>query len=167
MANAVRDIFLQPGEYRVADRGCRLHTILGSCVSITLWHPTLCVGAMCHFLLGERPGTRPRELDPRYAEEATALMMTGLVRLGARAEECQAKLFGGGNMFPGHERTSEPSVGERNGATARRLMREHGIPIVSESLFGVGHRRIIFDVASGDVWSRQYRPGVTGIKEST
>ena len=28
----------------------------------------------------------------------------------------------------------------------------------AESLFGVGHRQIIFDVSKGDVWSRQVRP---------
>ena len=33
-----------------------------------------------------------------------------------------------------------------------------GIPIVSESLFGVGYRRIIFDIDTGDVWSRQVEP---------
>jgi chemotaxis protein CheD len=37
-------------------------------------------------------------------------------------------------------------------------MQAHGIPIISESLFGVGHRQIIFDVGTGHVWSRQVKP---------
>ena len=40
---------------------------------------------------------------------------------------------------------------------ARRLLLAHRIPVHSESLFGVGHRQIVFDVASGDVWVRQTR----------
>ncbi len=152
------NIFLQPGEYRVAGRHCRLHTLLGSCVSITLWHPGLIVGAMSHFLLSERSGSVAPELDGRYAAEATTLMLQALGRHGARGEECQAKLFGGGNMFPLQSRGDEPRVGEKNGHAARQLMRDCGIPIVSESLFGIGHRRIIFDIDTGDVWSRQVEP---------
>jgi chemotaxis protein CheD len=49
-------------------------------------------------------------------------------------------------------------VGRRNGSVARTLLSSAGIPVVSESLFGVGHRQIIFDVAQGHVWSRQIRP---------
>lgn len=150
-------VLLQPGEYVVAGRGHRLQTLLGSCVSITLWHPRLLVGAMSHFLLAERPGRPSKTLDARYASESTALMLAALHRRGVRAQECQAKLFGGGNMFPLHSR-EEPGVGERNGQAARQLMHLHGIEIVSESLFGIGHRSIIFDIESGDVWSRQVAP---------
>ncbi len=45
-------------------------------------------------------------------------------------------------------------VGRTNGETARRLLEFHGIPIVSESLYGAGHRQIVFDVDTGDVWVR-------------
>jgi chemotaxis protein CheD len=41
---------------------------------------------------------------------------------------------------------------------ARRLLRDRGIPIVSESLYGEGHRKIIFDVSTGDVWARRSVP---------
>ena len=69
-----------------------------------------------------------------------------------RAADCQAKIFGGGNMFPAR-RTVE--IGRRNGEAARVLLQARGIAVVSESLFGDGHRQIAFDVATGDVWARQ------------
>ena len=132
--------------------------MLGSCVSITLWHQRLHVGAMCHFLLASRPLGASGRLDARYAEDAIVLMLRGLQRYGAQRDEYQAKLFGGGNMFPHSGRDGEARVGERNGLAARRLIQERAIPIVSESLFGCGHRRIVFDLASGAVWSRQVEP---------
>lgn len=133
--------------------------MLGSCVSITLWHPRLHVGAMSHFLLATRAGDVTAELDGRYAAEATSLMLLALARYGVVPRECQAKLFGGGNMFPHHTRQGvESSVGYKNGLAARLLMQERGIPIASESLFGNGHRRIVFEVDTGDVWSRQVEP---------
>ena len=146
------DIFLQPGDYFVGDAGFRLRTLLGSCVSITLWHPRLCVGAMSHFLLpGRFAGEQP---DARYADDALMLMVQGLRENGVRATECEAKIFGGGNMFPGQQQRGA-SIGEKNGLAARAMLAERGIPVLSESLFGFGHRQILFDIATGDVWSRQ------------
>ena len=149
---------MQPGEYRVADGENRIHTLLGSCVSITLWHPRLRVGAMCHFLLATRPTRAAGQLDARYAEDALTLMLRGLQRYGAEPKEYQAKLFGGGNMFPRSPGDGGARVGEKNGVAARLLIQQRSIPVVSESLFGDGHRRIIFDIASGAVWSRQAKP---------
>ena len=153
------DIFLQPGEYFVADSDYQIRTMLGSCVSITLWHPPTRQGAMSHFLLPTRgASTRKQELDARYGDEALKLMLTDLRRLGVPLAQCEGKIFGGGNMFPGKLRAGAMNVGQRNGEAALLLLREHGIPVVSESLFGIGHRQIIFDVSNGDVWSHQVAP---------
>jgi chemotaxis protein CheD len=153
------DIFLQPGELFVGDKDYQIRTILGSCVSITLWHPALRMGGMSHFLLPTRSSaSADAELDGRYGDEALRLMLDELQRYGLRPEDCEAKVFGGGNMFPGHERAGSMLVGQRNGEAARELLQYRGIPVVSESLFGNGHRQIIFDVSNGDVWSRQIAP---------
>lgn len=151
------DIFLQPGEYFVADAEYQLRTMLGSCVSITLWHPISRIGAMSHFLLPSRGSSAApvQELDGRYGDEALELMRQDLQRAGVRVGQCQAKIFGGGNMFPKHARAERMHVGRKNGEAARRMLQQHGIPIVSESLFGIGHRQIIFDVSNGDVWAYQ------------
>lgn len=150
------DIFLQPGEYFVGNAECRIRTLLGSCVSIILWHPVRRVGALSHFLLSSRGVDPAPELDARYGAEAMRLMLRELKRLNVSATECQGKIFGGANMFPQQIKAGRPNVGQRNGETARDLLHSHGISIVSESLFGVGHRQIIFDVKSGDVWVRQF-----------
>ena len=166
MAGGVlNDVFLKPGEYAVGDACCRIRTVLGSCISIALWCPSLQLGAMSHCLLPTRGrvgmqevrGLELRGLDARYADEALHLMLHELGRRQVRAAACSAKIFGGGNMFPGQRGAGVP-VGRRNGEAARKLLRAHGIEVVSESLFGDGHRQIVFDVASGDVWARQLPP---------
>lgn len=151
------EIFLQPGEYFVGDADYLIRTLLGSCVSIALWHPSLRIGAMSHSLLARRDARPASEFDGRYGEEAMWLMLQELNRAGVPTSGCQAKIFGGGNMFPQHARSAATNVGKRNGESARSLLQSHGIPIVSESLFGVGHRQIIFDVGTGHVWSRQVK----------
>ena len=162
---ARNEVFLQPGEYAVGDASCRIRTVLGSCISIALWSPALRVGAMSHCLLSTRGragvtlarGLELRDFDASYADEALHLMLHELERRQATANQCRAKIFGGGNMFPGRKATG-PQVGRRNGEAARVLLEAHGIELVSESLFGVGHRQIVFDVATGDVWARQLAP---------
>lgn len=61
-------------------------------------------------------------------------------------------------MFPHHVKNGSLHIGRKNGETARRLLRSHGIGLVSENLFGIGHRQILFDISSGDVWVRQVKP---------
>jgi chemotaxis protein CheD len=152
------EIFLHPGEYCVVDARYRIRTLLGSCVSITLWHPARRIGAMSHCLLSSRGAAATDELDGRYADEALSLMLRDLALQHVMPSDCQAKLFGGGNMFPHYTNGAAHNIGQLNGDGARLLLRSHGIPVVSESLFGIGHRRIIFDVATGDVWAAQTDP---------
>lgn len=153
------DIFLQPGDLFVADANFRIRTLLGSCVSITLWHPVARVGGMSHFLLPSR-GARSRECDwdGRYGDEALQVLLRDLRQAGVEPTQCKAKIFGGGNMFPDHPVAGNIPVGQRNGEAARALLAAHGIPVVSESLFGDGHRQVIFDIGTGDVWMNQVRP---------
>jgi len=99
---------------------------------------------------------REATLDGRYGDEAIFLMFKELVRHGVAPAECEAKIFGGASMLPGGMNDTL-HVGRKNGNAAQRLLRELHIPVVSESLYGQGHRNIIFDIASGDVWARQIR----------
>lgn len=152
-------VFLNPGEYFVGDARHRIRTLLGSCVSITLWHPELRIGAMSHFLLSERSAKISGPLDARYGKEALSLMQTELMRHGVNPKACTAKIFGGGDMFPQHRGMANAAqIGRRNGEAARSLLEAQGIRVSSESLFGVGHRKIMFDVKSGHVWARQVKP---------
>lgn len=153
------EVFLQPGDLFVGDADYQIRTILGSCVSITLWHPGLRIGGMSHFLLPTRAGTaNPEELDGRYGDEALHQMLVQMRAMGVIPSQCQAKVFGGGNMFPKHIHPGFINVGQRNGEAARKLLQHNGITVVSESLFGNGHRQIIFDISKGDVWAHRVRP---------
>ncbi|WP_292428950.1 chemotaxis protein CheD [Methylobacter sp.] len=150
------DIFLHPGDYYFADRDTRIRTILGSCVAMTFWHPQLLVGGMCHYMLPERgsehkSGNRPAP-DGRFADAAIALLLAEIDTVGAPYREYQIKLFGGGNMFPKNGNTTQ--LGMQNIGAARRLAKHYGFTCVAEYLGDFGHRNIIFEVWSGEVWVR-------------
>jgi len=159
-----KEIFLQPGEFFVGDASHRIRTVLGSCVSVTLWNPIEKVGAMSHFLLATRSAGAGlsagslRGMDGRYGDEALQLMLHELRRRGTQPALCQAKIFGGGDMFPRRRVRGALAIGRRNGEAARQLLQARGIEVISESLFGEGHRQIAFDVNTGHVWARQLPP---------
>jgi len=153
----VQETFLRPGEYFVGGNG-RVRTLLGSCVSVTLWHPHTRTGAMSHFLLWSRGGVPPGSApDGRYGDEALRLMLSGLARRGVDHLQCQAKVFGGGNMFSHVAVGRMQLIGESNGQQAHALLAHLGIRVVSQSLFGDGYRRICFDVRTGDVFVSHVR----------
>jgi chemotaxis protein CheD len=155
------DIFLQPGEVYFGERDTRIRTLLGSCVAITMWHPGLLAGGMCHYMLPGATGGKRTQLDGRYADEALALMLQEVRKVHTTPEEYQVKLFGGGHMFSAHQNASSEHVGSKNVDMARLLMKRHGFKIHAEHLGGVGHRNLMFDLWNGHVWMRHQPPTTT------
>lgn len=149
-----REIYLHPGEWAFGGSDLVIRTLLGSCVSITLWHPKLRVGGMCHYMLGPRAHERIHHFSGKYADEALLLMVREALGTGAKISAFQAKLFGGGAMFPS-KGSGGSSVSEDNVDAAHRLTRQLGLQLVAEDLGGDAHRVLVFHVASGEVFVRQ------------
>jgi chemotaxis protein CheD len=162
-AGAVSEVYLQPGGLWFGDGDVRLRTLLGSCVAITLWHPRQRCGGMCHFMLPGRPAaTHTTPADGRYAAEAMDWLVQRVAASGLHLVEFQAKLFGGGRMYPdGAGRLPSGSmfaVHERNVDAARALLTGHRLVAVAEHLGGVGHRELRFELATGEAWLRHTVP---------
>ena len=94
------DIFLHPGDFYFGDKETRIRTLLGSCVTITLWHPRLQIGGMCHYLLPMKHHNKQTALDGRYADDAIKLFLQELHRTGTWPADYEVKMFGGGDQFP-------------------------------------------------------------------
>ncbi len=144
MAN--EKVFLLPGEYTVKRTSCELATLLGSCVSVTLWHPVKCHSAMCHFLLANNPGHPEKG---RYGDTAIELIITTMSRLDSNTKALRAGIYGGGAVT-GHL-GSTTTIGERNIDVARNALHEAGIKVVEEHVGGEQGRRIYMDSMTGVV----------------
>lgn len=145
---ASHERFLNPGDLRGGFRNVVFGTLLGSCVSITLWHPRHQFGCICHYILPT--GMVSKTQDGRYGDSAFAMMQKELIKHGIRITECVAKIFGGGRMFSSE--SSAQDVGERNIEKARSLLHAAGLTITAENVGGDGYRRLYFDVSTGEVW---------------
>lgn len=49
VATPDREVYLRPGDFCFGEGRLRITTLLGSCVSVVLWHPTQAHGGMCHY----------------------------------------------------------------------------------------------------------------------
>ena len=154
MENGTRKVFLHPGDFVFGEPGTHIHTVLGSCIAICLWHPVLRIGGMCHFVLPFRPKTQsvPTELDGRYGEEAMKMFDMAIKLHQTTYKEYQAKIFGGANMFGRAVSPTEALIGEKNADKAMQLLMKRNAAITVVHVGEQGHRRIVMDVGTGDVW---------------
>jgi chemotaxis protein CheD len=164
------DIFLQPGDFYFGDRETRISTLLGSCVAITLWHPKRLIGGMCHYML-PTPQFRKDllQLNGKYAEDAMTMFLQEIKAAGTSPSEYQTKIFGGGHMFsktinPPHcslsysnciDSYSCKNIACKNALIAPYLLQKQGFSINNHDLGGTQHRKVIFELWSGDVWLRK------------
>lgn len=149
----VMEIFLQPGEFYFSGRDTRIRTILGSCIAVVLWHPKLKIGGMCHYVLpGLRKARRANELDGKYADDAILMFMEELARSGTHPRDYVVKMFGGGSQFPSMACPAAMNVADRNVEVGHRLLAHHGFRLQADHLGDTGHRNVVFDIWSGDVW---------------
>lgn len=153
------EVFLQPGELCFGDRRTRIRTLLGSCVALVFWHPQRLIGGMCHYLLPSRRFGRPGNLDGCYGDEAIALLLSEIRAAGARPEEFDIRLFGGGAMFPGLYRgRAGAAVGRKNVEAARQIIGGYRLAFTAEHVEGNGYRNLVFDIRTGQVALRHRSP---------
>jgi chemotaxis protein CheD len=154
MKHALRKIFLHPGDFLFAEPGTHIHTVLGSCVAITLWHPHLRIGGMCHFVLPSRPyGKMSGAPDGRYGDEAMMLFDQAVRLHRTSYPQYQAKIFGGADIcVAADDITLDETIGERNAAAAMQFLMKRNVDVRVVHVGEEGSRRIAMDMVTGDVW---------------
>jgi len=156
LKHANKKIFLHPGQFSFTEKDVHIHTLLGSCIAITLWHPRLHIGGMCHFTLPSYIGepVSNRKLSGRYADDVMQMFRHEAERYNTILSEYDAKVFGGGNMIRLKGENVDNTIGTKNASAAMKLLMQENINIMVMHVGEFGHRRIAFDVMTGDVWVR-------------
>ncbi len=131
-----------PGEYYVTRDDMMVMTVLGSCIAACIWDPLARVGGMNHFMLPEGGG----DTSGRYGSYAMELLINEMIKLGARREAMQAKVFGGGQVM--HSFTTM-NVGERNTEFVLDYLHTERIAIVSKDVLDIHPRKVCYFPATG------------------
>jgi len=132
-----------PGEYYVAEDDIMIMTVLGSCIAACIWDSKVRAGGMNHFMLPEGDGV---EASGRYGSYAMELLINRLLKVGARREFMQAKVFGGAQVMAGF---TSMNVGERNTHFVLDYLSTERIPVVSQDVLDIHPRKVCFFPISG------------------
>lgn len=133
-----------PGEYFVANEDLVIQTVLGSCIAACIWDGKVRVGGMNHFMLPDGEGGG--DGSGRYGSYAMELLINEMLKLGARRETMQAKVFGGGAVMAGF---TTMNVGERNTKFVLDYLATERIPIVSQDVMDIHPRKVCFFPVTG------------------
>ena len=147
---------IRPGEYYATGRDMVLVTVLGSCVAACIRDPRLGIGGMNHFMLPDcaQQNDAPASASARYGVHAMEMLINQLVKLGARKNGLEAKVFGGGNVLKG---LTVANVGQRNADFVLQYLGTEGIPVLAQDLVDVYPRKVYYFPRSGRVRVKKIR----------
>ncbi|RBA24151.1 chemoreceptor glutamine deamidase CheD [Herminiimonas fonticola] len=139
-----------PGEYYYTGKDMLIVTVLGSCVSACIRDRITGVGGMNHFMLPDGGGDAdsPISASARYGTYAMEVLINDLLKAGAKRENLEAKVFGGGAVLRGF---SSMNVGERNAQFVRDFLKIENIRVVAEDLNDIHPRKVYYFPRSGKV----------------
>jgi chemotaxis protein CheD len=130
-----------PGEYFVSGDDLLIMTVLGSCIAACIWDSKARIGGMNHFMLPEGD-----DGSGRYGSYAMELLINEMLKMGARRETMQAKVFGGGAVMAGF---TTMNVGERNTKFVLDYLATERIPVVSQDVLDIHPRKVCFFPVTG------------------
>lgn len=137
-----------PGEYFVTDKGILLVTVLGSCVAACIRDTKTGMGGMNHFMLPDDGGRETVGASARYGTYAMEVLINHLLKMGARRNSLEAKVFGGGAVMAS---LTSSNVGTRNAEFVLNYLKVEKIPIVAKDLLDSYPRKVYYFPDSGRV----------------
>ena len=137
-----------------------ISTVLGSCISVTMFFRRFRIGAMCHALLPGKEGGA--ESDPfRFVDHAITHMVREFVRLGVRKRDIEVKLFGGSDVLITRDKNA--TVGNQNVRRAFEIIEREGLTLLARDVRGEVGRKIFFNTGTGEILLRRIKQIEMGV----
>lgn len=150
-------VFLKPGELFLSRDPAIVSTVLGSCVSITFFEPSVRLGAMCHVMLP----SGPMDDGFKFLDSTLGYMVEKISGMGIRLASCEVKMFGGADvLLPRELEGRRLSVGSQNIQEAQRRLDALGIIPKASDVGGKHGRKLFFNSHTGDVFLKKVQKTV-------
>lgn len=137
-----------PGEYFVTRDDMVLVTVLGSCVAACIRDRERRMGGINHFMLPAGNEHDPLATSARYGVYAMEILINHLLKMGARRQNLEAKVFGGGRVMAA---LTQSEVGDRNAEFVLDFLRAERIPVVAQDLLDIYPRKVYYFANTGRV----------------
>ncbi|WP_102797182.1 chemotaxis protein CheD [Bowmanella denitrificans] len=145
-------IYLAPGGYATGRRLSRQYsTILGSCVSLVLWHPATGFFAICHYLMvhAKAGAISPLSMG-KYAELILPHFQRQVQKAGLVAGDVQASLYGGAGNARTRGLARHFQVARCNVDYADAFVQQQGWQLFNRDVGGEQGRKLLFDSHTGE-----------------
>ncbi len=150
----IEKYFLKPGDLVAVEESVVVTTVLGSCISITMFHANSGAAAICHAMQPRGGGSE----NFKYVDSSVQYMVQFFSRRKIPREEIQVKLFGGADMFKSAEqKICCATVGSQNITAALQCLKANGLVPITRDVGGRMGRKLIFKTDSGDVFLKRLR----------
>jgi len=163
-------VYLKPGELYIGEKPAKVSTVLGSCVSVTMFSKRLRIGAICHGALPHcREMRRCHDLCKetfKYVDCSVHYMLGRMRSFGCKDSEIEIKLFGGADTLSSKK---ENTIGSMNVKMALEIIRQENLRVIAADVGDSFGRKIFFMTHTGDVYLKRLinnvaigqAPGVT------
>lgn len=135
--------FVGIGELVIAKPPVRLLTVLGSCVAVCLWSPSGKVGGMNHYLL---PYATDEVKGLQYGSVSLPHLITAMRKAAGNSTQLRAVVVGGSSLFSTSDKLASGNV-----EVAIEQLGRLQIPVLHSDVGGRDARRVVFDLATGEI----------------
>lgn len=145
------------GEMIVRQEPARISTLLGSCVSVSLYSAEARAGGLIHYALPDPSyGTGTSRGALHFGTEAIAALVTKMSQLAhCSPVGLEAKIVGGAAVLSGLSAGTE--IGAQNILTARRELERLNVKVTGEKTGGHLGYRLFFRTDTGQLLAAQLR----------
>lgn len=148
---------LRPGELIITEQPTIVTTLLGSCISICLYHPLKKIGGICHCLLPSKTGSLSNRPPYSFVNDALSHMVEVIEQdYHIPRRELKVKLFGGADVLQTRQMYSQhsKSIGLQNIEAAHAVIERYGLEITSQKVGGDNGYKLFFNTQTGEVFVR-------------
>lgn len=138
----------------IREKTDELKTFVGSCVAICLFDMDAKIAAMAHVMLPKKTNSKQHVAGNevgKFADTAFAHMVNSMIQIGADHKRIRAKMAGGATIFSHESETTLFNIGSRNITAIKQILKEAGIPLISEDTGANFGRWVMFALSSGDM----------------
>jgi len=158
-------VYLQQGDLYCTGKHSVVTTVLGSCISVTMFYRRLGLSAISHGFLPRcrnqqscGDGCRDRG---RYVDCSIRIMVGWFKQYHVHSGELEVGIYGGAEMFGvGYRGRATASVGKQNIDTAEKLLGDGGLQVLTKDVGGTQGRKIYFNTRDGCIHVQYLQPTV-------
>ena len=161
-SNIRKSHFLKPADFYFTSESMVIKTVLGSCLTITMFSRKAGAAAACHAVL---PSCRDNSCPHgtcrnkyKFVKCVIPEMLWKFNRLGVGPDEIEIKMFGGADMILVKRDSwlaDNERVGRKNILMAREVVQYNRLKVKNVDVGGTFSRKIHFDTETGEVWLKR------------